>query len=190
MLQGRRVLSRGDAVLVTSPHFAGSSSTNSITLVYGTENDPGNAGLGVINGTPVSNFSPSIPCSMSGTVPFPEQVRFARLFDLAYSMMVVLQPSTDSSQVKSDCFAENSTSHNMTFSIRSPKQGAPAIPEQAFGVNPQWMQLAIDDFDYDGFDDVVIMNIDFMGVWSAVDTSDPSQGIAEKHAVNTTAGGG
>ena len=78
-------------MLVASPHVSSSDKTVGTTLVYGTENDSTNAGLGVVNGTPVGDFRPSVPCRMEDGVPFPQQIRLARLFDLPYSMVAILR---------------------------------------------------------------------------------------------------
>jgi hypothetical protein len=185
MLQGRRVLSRGDAVLVASPRFSSSNNTRPLTMLYGTENDPNNTGLGIVNGTPVETQSPDVPCRMEDGVPFPDQTRLARLFDLPYDMLVHLRPMTDSSQVKPDCFAVSSTTHNLVFAINSPNDGAPTVPDLTFQSNPTWVYLAIDDFDYDSFDDIVSINVDSIQVRTAVDTVDPTKGIVEKGVART-----
>ena len=190
MLQGRRVLSRGDAVVVADPHNASSNATVATTLLYEAENDPDNPGLGVIEALPGNSDALNVGCQMEDGVPFPQQTRFARLFDLPYDMIVTLQPLADSSQVKSNCFAVSSTTDNLSFVLRSPNAGAPAVPQSDFQVNPQWFNLAIDDFDHDGFDDILSINIDAIGVWSAVDTADPGKGIAEKGAVSTKGSSG
>lgn len=185
MLQGRRVISGGDAVVIADPHISGSSDTIAGTRLYKAENDSGTPGLGVIDGTPVYTDSPAIPCQMGTLVPFPQPTRFARLFDLPYDMIVTLRPPTDGSQLKPDCFATSSTAKNLTLVVRSPNAGAPAVPPISFGGNPRWFQLAIDDFDYDGFDDIVFLNIDFIGVWSAADTADPTKGLVFKGGAGT-----
>ena len=90
MLQGRHVLSRGDALVIASPRLSGSANTVALGLLYGAENDPDNNGLGVINGSPSLTLDQDIGCRTSDTNPFPDHVVLARLFDLPYDMMVAI----------------------------------------------------------------------------------------------------
>jgi hypothetical protein len=100
MLQGRRVISGEEAVLVPDPTIANAPATGMIgqLMLNQTEAWDGNCGLGIADGTPVYREGPFLPCRAGADFPFPMQSRFARLFGLPYDMAVMLRPSTDNTQ--------------------------------------------------------------------------------------------
>ena len=188
MLQGRRVLSRGDALAIAAPRFSGSSNMIALGSIYRAENDPDNAGIGLINGEAALTQNPNIGCRMQGgpPIPFPDQVRFARLFDLPYAMMVHLRLNDDRSQVNEYyCTAATPTAKNMLLVISSSQSGAPSVPTYAWTADAQWVQLAAGDFNYDGYDDLVFLNRYFLQVFTAVDPDDPGKGIKQVANVDT-----
>jgi hypothetical protein len=189
MLHGRRVLSRGDALAIAAPRYSGSTNMIAIGSLYGTENDPDNPGLGVINGEAALTQAPNIGCRMQGgpPIPFPDQVRLARLFNLPYAMMVQLRPNNDRAQVNQYyCYASDASANNMLLVTTSSQSGAPSVPTYAWQTNPEWVQLAVDDFNYDGYDDLVFLNKNVLQVYTAVDPADPTKGIKRVASVNTT----
>ena len=69
MLQGRRVLSRGDALAIAAPRFSGSSNMIALGSIYRAENDPDNAGIVLINGEAALPINPQIQPSVLLTAP-------------------------------------------------------------------------------------------------------------------------
>jgi hypothetical protein len=183
MLQGRRVLSRGDALLASDPVIGGST-TDVKALIYGTENDPDDPGIGVVDPSPRFSDSTTVPCTGIEGQPFPQQTRHARLFDLPYDMVVTLRPTTNSSNSNSDCTV--STGANLVLDVTSPNSGAPNVPETSFTRSSQYTQLAIDDFDYDGFDDIVFVNRGSIRLFTAADTEDPTKGLSNEGGISTS----
>ena len=185
MLQGRRVLSEGDALATADPVIAGSG-TNARVYIFQTENDPNNAGLGIVgnNGTAAWTVKEQVPCQRT-EAPFPQQTRFARLFDLPYAMTVTLRPSTSASAVTSNC-ASNGGADNFVLEVSSPNAGAPIVPSLTSDHSPLWVYLAVGDFNYDGFDDIVLLNRTSIQVYTAVDTADPTKGLQSFPGTSTT----
>jgi len=177
MLQGRHVLSGGDVLAIASPRLSGSANTVALGLLYGTENDSPNTGLGVINGTPSLTLDQDIGCRT--TNPFPDHVVLARLFDLPYDMMVQLRPTTPAAP---DC---GGAGNNMELLITSPKSDAPSVPTYQWQTNNAWTQLAVGDVNYDGYDDLIFMNVDVIQVYTAVDPTDPTKGIERVASLDT-----
>jgi len=190
MLQGRRVLSRGDALAIAAPRYSGSSNMIALGSIYRAEKDPDNAGLGVIDGEAELIRFPNIGCRTQGgpAVPFPDQVRLARLFELPYAVMVQLRPSADRDQVEQYyCHATSPSAKNMVLAMSHPQGGtdAPSVPTYAWQINPEWVQLAVGDLNYDGYDDLVFLNRNVIQVYTAVDPADPTQGIQRVASANT-----
>jgi hypothetical protein len=189
MLQGRRVLSGGDALLVPDPTKAGAPSDTSMIgqlLLYPTEELTSNPGLGMVDGTPAFSAAPTLPCRPGNgiDIAFPMQSRFARLFNLPYDMQVTLRPSTDSAAIDTDCNGE------LELVVSSSNGGAPTVGDLPVETTKaQWVQLAIADFDYDGFDDIVLINIDSIETFTAVDTGDPTKGLRSGDYVSTPVSG-
>ncbi len=184
MLQGRRVLSAGDALATADPVIAGSG-TNARVYVFQTENDPNNAGLGIVGnkGTAVWTVKEQVPCQLTSEA-FPQQTRFARLFDLPYAVTITLRPSTSASDVTSSC-SSNADASNFVLEISSPNAGAPSVPAYAWQANKEWVQLAVADFNYDGYDDLVFLNLDAIQAFTAVDPTDPTKGITRLGGADT-----
>ncbi len=155
MLLGRRVLSRGDALLASDPVIGGST-TDLKALIYGTKNDPDNPGIGVVEPSPKSSESTTVPCTGIEGQPFPQQTRYARLFDLPFDMVVTLRPTTNSGYSNSDCTV--STGANLVLDVTSPNSGAPNVSAISITRSSQYTQMAIEDFDYDGFVSTAIQN--------------------------------
>ncbi len=183
MLQGRRVLSAGDTLMVADPHDSGSG-TDARVLLYKTENDPDNAGIAIVDGTPDSTTDQQIPCQKGSSVAFPQQTRFAHLFDLPYAMVVTMRPTTDENDVNSSCGSTGG--HNFVLDVSSFNDGAPTVPPITVNHSPDNTQLAIADFDYDGFDDVFFINRTSIQIFTAHDTSDPTQGMRSVGGLSTT----
>jgi len=188
MLQGRRVLSGGDALLVADPFQNSQGNNHTRSLLYPTTNDTSNPGLGVPAGSPINVVDQSVNCKGVTGQPFPQQTRFARLFDLPYDMIVTMRPVTTGS-IASNCNA-TSSAPNLALDVRSHVSGAPTVPFLENTFNSEWMQLAIDDFDYDGFDDIFFLNVDSIQMVTAVDTSDPTKGLVHTGGVRTSSSTG
>jgi hypothetical protein len=184
MLQGRRVISRGDALAIADPHQHSSTQENVNVLVYKGEDDPSNSGLGIIDGTPTLARRPQVPCSGSDDAPFPQQTRFARLFDLPRDLVVTLRPTTDEKEVNQNCGA--GSGKNLVLEVVDADSSGSAVATLELSHNSRWVQLAIDDFNRDGFEDILVIYRDLIQVISAVDTSDPSQGSHKFSHADTT----
>jgi len=189
MLQGRNVLSRGDGLVLASPSPSPEFSDviAAQTLVYAPENQgttPPLSGLGMFAGHPWLPQYTDIDCQMPvGTGPFPAHAVFARLFDLPYDVVVKLLPTTN---VKSDCFSNGGQDNMQMGATRRKNGGAQQVgPVYTWVTNPQWTQLAVGDFNYDGYDDLVFLNIDAIQVYTAVDPTDPGKGIERIGSANT-----
>lgn len=187
MLQGRHVLSRGDGLVLASPNPSVEDLdgvTAAQALIYAPENQdttPPLSGLGKFAGHPWLAQYTNISCTMpSSGGPFPDHAVLARLFDLPSDVMVQLRPTTTA---KSDC-GSNGGQDNMEL-ITSTRKDGEIGPVLSWVTNPQWTQLAVGDFNYDGYDDLVFLNTDHMNVFTAVDPTDPSKGIKQVASVDT-----
>jgi hypothetical protein len=94
------------------------------------------------------------PCRPNDDSPFPDHVVLARLFDLPYDMMVHLRPSTGA-----DPDWQTPSGENLELVITSPQSEAPSLI-YSWCTNSYWAQLAVEDFDYDGYDDLLCLNVD------------------------------
>ncbi len=107
----------------------------------------------------------------------PVQTRPVRLFDLPYDVVTTLAPSANA---RGD-FCENvaaSSDSPMNFYIqRLNGQDLTTLATVPVDITPLKMQMAAADFNSDGFEDLFVVNESTIWIFTATDTSDPSQGV-------------
>lgn len=182
MLQGRRVLSRGDALAASFPidpdHSPGGQFVRNV--LQDTRNDPNNEGLGMVTGAPTyqqtSNYCDRAPGSLQ---PQPSKSRLVRMFDLPYSHVMLFAPtSTIEGGTDGGPCADNDS---FTLQFSNPHGQSGPVPESVSSFTTlEYAQLAIDDFNDDGFDDVLVLTAESITLLSAVDPAHPSQGVEVK----------
>ncbi|MCP4626921.1 MAG: hypothetical protein GY850_25940, partial [bacterium] len=181
MLHGRRVILRQDWPIIENP-FPESGGTNVNRKAYKT--NPGSAPL--VSDTPYSTPQFDVACTTDGAqianTPFPQRTRMARLFNTPNDWMVTVAPRP-SPELEPDCWNDidpntGNTPPNFFFYLKDVKEGTDITTEFTNQHNVRWVQLAVDDFDYDGYDDFFFLNINLTRTYSAKDPDDPSQGLA------------
>jgi hypothetical protein len=174
MLQGRRVIARGDWLVVDNPStISGGFEEN--RKVYSTKEGSSNTTI-ELSGNPKSTYQSDVPCSPSQGSTFPQHTRMAHLFDTPNAMMVTIR--SDESAVKSNCQSIVAGQPNMLVVVQDEVTPSnETVTSMDNEKNPKWNQVAVADFDYDGFDDLFYLIPDAAQIYSAVDTSDPTQAV-------------
>ncbi len=191
MLQGRRVISRGDWLVINDPHDPSSGKVKASVNIYAAEStDPdGNDGIGEIKETPPVIAQVTVPCTEDTPIPFPQQSRSARLFDQAKDSLVFLRPSESKADINSSCAAVPGGAGNMLLEIAREADDQNNLDSSTFTFpftfDAQYVHLAIDDFDLDGFDDILVLNHNEMQVFSAADTTGGSDTLRHGSPVLT-----
>ncbi len=103
--------------------------------------------------------------------PGPMQTRVARLFNTSGGAFIVTVVANDNASGR-DCSGTN----NVTFHVDQPVTGASA--STTITTSAQSLQLGVADFDFDGLDDLIVMNSDEMFVASAADPTGKSMALA------------
>ncbi len=149
ILQGRRVIAGGDALIVENPQplFGGVQFDNRF-MVFGVKNVGNNLGLGEVVGDPVVSYEAgSRGCSEVGTVlPFGQTTRSGRVFDLPEDVVVSVTPD-DWSQ----CMF-------VVYEIFNADGEWLTMEKIFFDGTDRWLKAAMADFDQDGFDDLLMLS--------------------------------
>ena len=103
--------------------------------------------------------------------PGPMQTRIARLFNLPGGGIIVTALANDNASGR-DCSGTN----NVTFRLDQPSSGASA--STTITTSADSLQLGVGDFDFNGLDDLIVMNSDEMFVASAADPTGKSMALA------------
>ena len=103
--------------------------------------------------------------------PGPMQTRIARLFNLPGGEFIVTALANNNASGR-DCSGTN----NVTFHLDQPSSGASA--STTITTSADSLQLGVADFDFDGLDDLIVMNSDEMFVASAADPTGSSMALA------------
>ena len=126
------------------------------------------------NDAVTSQGSNSIVASGSCGVPFPTKVRAARLFRQLHDVLVTLTVNSSTS----DCATADPVLElqvkDFVDSSNDFTQAVATTP--AFG--PTWVNMVVADFDFDGYEDIFVMNDTMMFVVTATDVADPSKGLS------------
>jgi hypothetical protein len=182
MLQGQRIIAGGDWFALDNT-FSASGGTEVSRRIYATTQGTTIPQLASTSQTgSASSVAPCFPTQG----PFPQHTRLARLFNTQNDMEVTLLPNADDTgALNSDCTGTQSSVNNLQFQIRDnldtgnntrpPLTNSGGTPRR---VDPRWTQLAVADFDFDGFDDIFFMSAEGAQVYSAKNTSNPKDGLA------------
>jgi hypothetical protein len=180
-LQGRReVLSVDDLYVVGSQSESGSAVATR-DHVFETAN-------GVVASESTSSQTIASPCGYSTTAPYPERAQIGRLFDLANDVIVTLTPSAQADGTTCGPLSSGDASAQLT--ITDILDASHASTTSVAFPDAQYLQLALADFDGDGYDDVLAIGAQQIVVATAADVSTPSAGltIASTTSLTSTSG--
>ena len=162
MMQGRRTMAQGD-VAVLGYSFVSAGSTRQDWLLYGFVNDPtlSNGGLGVPVNPPEATERSTALCTNRGFVPPTNTNQVARMFEETPfeqpAFLVSLVTRADFPIVDGNCtFGSPSIEifRELPSGIKPPSRQRiipPEVESAAYG------KLVVDDFDLDGFDDLLLV---------------------------------
>lgn len=176
ILEGRRVLVDVADLLAVEPHpnGSGSSTTPSRLVLY---TDDGKIVSETASSDGVRNCEPSNSCIN----PFPQQERIVRLFSLPHEVKVAAVATANATGT--DCQGPN----NLAIRVDDLVTGSSTMT--VLSASNAFLQLGVGDFDFDGMDDLVLINSVEMFAFNAQDVDDPTAGIARHAATQLPAAG-
>jgi len=179
MLQGRRVISRRDWLVVNAPGVPNSGRITTHAIVYATEAYNNIPGIGKVITAPNQNVTPSsTDCDTVDPIPFPARSVTARLYDETRDVIVVLSPSGTAANTNSGTCESTSGNPNLRLQLYDGMTGTQLGAHKNYIGEPNYIYLAVDDFDLDGFDDILVMNDLDMRVFYASDHSDTEKQLS------------
>lgn len=177
ILSGRRHLLRTDDLVLSLDRKSGSDSSHFANYLMNTSN------LQVINQTAYGVVTPH--CDIDFPAPSPISTRVGRVFNLKNDVIVSLAPKDKATGT--DC---GGGVGELALYVHDPIDDSANGSITPLGFAPAYTRMAMDDFDYDGHADVVLVgpffNASFtlMEVYSARDVDDPSGGMLFKKSLN------
>ncbi|MCP4577967.1 MAG: hypothetical protein GY846_16960 [Deltaproteobacteria bacterium] len=166
ILHGQRNIGRADDLVVARPVHASGGTTTAKNLIC-------TLGAGAWKTSWAKNDWPS-KCYASENPywPYPQQTRIARLFEQKNDVLFTIKPLAAASgkgctgTANMIIMAHDILASWIPFSIAN------------FTLSPvQWLTAAVADFNMDGFDDVLVMNMEKAAVATAKDVKKPQDGL-------------
>lgn len=177
ILSGRRHLLRTDDLALSIDREPGNGSSQFDNYLLNTSD------LRVTKQTTYDIVNPS--CTIESPVPAPISTQVGRVFNLKNDVVVTLAPKDEATGT--NC---GSGVGELSIYIHDPIDNATNDSITALGFKPDFTRMVMDDFDLDGYADIVLIGPFFnatftlMEVYSARDVDDPSGGMLFKKSLN------
>lgn len=159
MLGGERMLVRADDLVLAQPDELSANPAEWVSqnTIYQTKALASNPDYGDFDSTGTTYVVNHPACSVTGAPSTPQRTRMGRLFDTPNDFLVTLSsPDDDDAQ---DCNPSDGST-NLVVHIRDVRTGQTWIPMHVATAAVKFAQLAVADFDLDGFDDIAVMTVD------------------------------
>ncbi len=174
MLQGRRVLGAFDDLLISTPENNDDGTWRFKDWLFHSRPDSDNPDLGDFHRNANDTWTHNVDCEPSSG-PMPQKSKLGRPYNTPHDFIMALELVTN---LDDECvpFAGPGTGPVFYFKVRDPKTGTHTVSSSVRG-SAEWAQTVVGDFNLDGFDDILLLTTLNAKVFSAFDTSDPSQGL-------------
>lgn len=172
MLGGERMLVRADDLVLAQPDELRANPVEWVSqnTVYQTQALASNPDYGSFDSTGTTYGVNHPACSMSGASSTPQRTRTGRLFDTPNDFLITLSSPNDNDA--QDCNPGDGST-NLVVHIRDVLTGETWIPMHIATAAAKFAQIAVADFDLDGFDDIAVMTVDKIVIATASDPSTP-----------------
>jgi hypothetical protein len=172
MLGGERMLVRADDLVLAQPDELSANPVEWVSqnTVYQTKALAANPDYGDFDSTGTTYVVNHPACSVTGAPSTPQRTRMGRLFDTPNDFLVTLSSPDDNDA--QDCNPGDGST-NLVVHIRDVRTGQTWIPMHVATAAVKFAQLAVADFDLDGFDDIAVVTVDKIVIATASDPSTP-----------------
>ncbi len=172
MLSGQRTLIRADEIILAQPEKTSTSPVGWATesLLYDTMPLSSNPAYGDFDTTGTLDVVNNPACEMTDAPPTSQRVRTGRLFDTKNDFLITL--TTPNAVTADDCNPTDG-SDNLEVHLRDLVTGDEYTPISFNATQAKYAQIAIADFNFDDFDDIIILTYEKVVVATATDVATP-----------------